>query len=319
MATLGSVEHPYRGIAGKDVEVLTGMGGGDCGYPFRIGGRYFVYATMHPQLRKLTAGICSRTRSFDEATDDIDYVASLASGKKGGLLYGTVTKISRDREGTVQVTPLGAIELTVEGEHGAKSRVKTNLVGQFRMPALPSGKYKVSVLAPEELWPSPREQEVLLKDGGCAMVDVTCELNGRISGKVMDSQGLPAPKVEVQIVRRSETKNGIPSPIERAETDVTGGYDVKRLPPGEYLIGLRFDGLTSQDRAFPRIYHPGVKDPSQATIINLEEGENVTDYDLHLPPLPSERLVDKPQTPTQNTVCATGSHFYGVPNPVPVR
>jgi hypothetical protein len=39
-----AVEHSYRGSTGKYTEVLTGFGGSDCGYAFRQGEQYVVYA-----------------------------------------------------------------------------------------------------------------------------------------------------------------------------------------------------------------------------------------------------------------------------------
>jgi hypothetical protein len=56
-----SVSESFRGpaVAGQDVQIYTGNGGGDCGYRFQIGTSYLVYA--HPEGDKLTTSICSRT------------------------------------------------------------------------------------------------------------------------------------------------------------------------------------------------------------------------------------------------------------------
>ena len=47
----------HRGDIGETAELMTGAGGGDCGYTFKRGGRYLVYANFY--AGKLTAGICS--------------------------------------------------------------------------------------------------------------------------------------------------------------------------------------------------------------------------------------------------------------------
>src|SRR5215211_7937168 len=39
-----SVEQAYLGVAGAEIEIFTGRGGGDCGYRFQPGTRYIVYA-----------------------------------------------------------------------------------------------------------------------------------------------------------------------------------------------------------------------------------------------------------------------------------
>src|SRR5262245_29851072 len=39
-----SIERAFKGIAGDEVEIVTGMGDSDCGYHFKDGERYVVYA-----------------------------------------------------------------------------------------------------------------------------------------------------------------------------------------------------------------------------------------------------------------------------------
>src|SRR5882672_73494 len=53
----------------KEIEIVTGMGGGDCGYRFQFGVGYVVYAYKNSEGR-LETGICSRTRALTEAAAD---------------------------------------------------------------------------------------------------------------------------------------------------------------------------------------------------------------------------------------------------------
>lgn len=54
--------------AGERVDLVTGTGGGDCGFPFEEGETYLVYASS-TERGPLTAGICTRTRPF-KGTDE---------------------------------------------------------------------------------------------------------------------------------------------------------------------------------------------------------------------------------------------------------
>lgn len=54
----------------RRVELVTGSGGGDCGYDFQEGERYLVYAHEGSD-GTLTTGICSRTANLENATDDL--------------------------------------------------------------------------------------------------------------------------------------------------------------------------------------------------------------------------------------------------------
>ena len=62
------VERSWKGVTGPSVIILTGAGGGDCGWPFELGGRYLVYAHDSEGLR---TNICTRTASIGEAGGDL--------------------------------------------------------------------------------------------------------------------------------------------------------------------------------------------------------------------------------------------------------
>ena len=54
----------------RRVELVTGSGGGDCGYGFEEDGRYLVYAGQRGD-GVLTTGICTRTAKLESAGDDV--------------------------------------------------------------------------------------------------------------------------------------------------------------------------------------------------------------------------------------------------------
>lgn len=74
-ATLRLVR-PYKGRLPARFTVLTGHGGGDCGFDFQPGVRYLVYA--EGGSGGLTTGICSRTRTAAEAREDLAALARRA-------------------------------------------------------------------------------------------------------------------------------------------------------------------------------------------------------------------------------------------------
>src|SRR5713101_1070561 len=60
-----------------EIEIVTGLGGGDCGYAFQTGEDYVVYAYKNADGR-LQTGICSRTRPLRQAAEDISYFQAMA-------------------------------------------------------------------------------------------------------------------------------------------------------------------------------------------------------------------------------------------------
>lgn len=64
------VDRTWKGVESETVVVLTGWGGGDCGFPFERGESYLVYANGRPG-ELLGTGICGRTAELSRAAADL--------------------------------------------------------------------------------------------------------------------------------------------------------------------------------------------------------------------------------------------------------
>lgn len=62
------VQRIYKGPTTHRISVKTGLGGGDCGYPFEIGKSYLVYAGGDVRLE---TNICTRTTPLALAAADL--------------------------------------------------------------------------------------------------------------------------------------------------------------------------------------------------------------------------------------------------------
>lgn len=79
-----TVERAWKGASDSaTVTILTGRGGGDCGYLFMMGERYLVYASP-TSVGLPSTTICQRTRAVSEAQLDIQALDSSASMKDAG-------------------------------------------------------------------------------------------------------------------------------------------------------------------------------------------------------------------------------------------
>jgi hypothetical protein len=64
------VDRAWKGVESRRVVVITGMGGGDCGFPFQRGKSYLVYAHGTGD-GLLSTGICGRTAPLGYADADL--------------------------------------------------------------------------------------------------------------------------------------------------------------------------------------------------------------------------------------------------------
>lgn len=281
-----SVEQSFLGIQSTEVEVSTGLGGGDCGYGFKLGSRYVVYAYQSSKANRLTTSICSRTKPFDDATEDVEFLRTLGSRNPGVTIAGEV-KLGRQNvakgDSTV-VGPLANIGLVIEGE-GERREIQTDDEGRYTLTGLSPGKFKITLLLPDELFTHRPEQEITVANRGCAVVNYSVVDNGRLSGRVLDPEGQPAAGVLLAVVEAGDV-----DPIKHynrlERADDQGHYSFSALPPGHFLLALnlnRFPQPNDPTNAYPRTYYPGVMDPSKAEVIILGAGEKVRMSDLLLP------------------------------------
>lgn len=71
------VLQPFKGINSTYVKIDTGMGGGDCGFYFLKDQKYLVYA--YRKDNALKTGICTRTKHFDNAQNEIKVLSQQSS------------------------------------------------------------------------------------------------------------------------------------------------------------------------------------------------------------------------------------------------
>ena len=289
-----SLEQSFRGVDGQTVEILTGMGGGDCGYDFKQGERYFVYAYRNPGDGKLGAGICSRTMPLSKAGADLEYARAVARGKTGGIIFGIVLRYARDtyldygRHKGIEGVPVN-----IEGNN-RRLKLLTDNEGRFQLDGLPGGRYKVWTELPADLR-KLSAQEVVVTDDRCAAAEFETMSLGVIKGRLVNSEGEPASKVRVKLIP-ADTGGNEEKWSDREISSYTndrGGYSFDRIPPGEYLIVVNYEGQPSEyDPPFPRAYLPGTSDLTQARVFNISEGQEIEAPDFRLPPRLVERTIE---------------------------
>jgi hypothetical protein len=304
------VEETFHGLQGTSAQVITGMGGGDCGVRFKRGERYLVYTYTNPQDNKLYTNICMRTRALSQASEDLQYLRGLPSAAPGARIYGearrywTGVNVGREPES------MAGIKVSIDGTE-KQVEAMTDLKGRFSASGLTAGLYKVRISLPQGLMSDAPEQEVKVADRGCAMVNFGVVSNGRLSGRVLDFNGHPMPNAEIALCHPEEKMYRCR--LYTAYSDKDGLYEFKAIPSGRYALGVWFDGLDIQNRPFQQVYHPGVENIDQATVVTIDDGEKVEMSDLVLPlPRAEYRVEGAVEWPDGRPVPNAGIEYLSV-------
>lgn len=255
----------------QEIEILTGLGGGDCGYPFQTGADYVVYAYKNSDGH-LETGICSRTRPLAQAGEDLAYFHSMASASSTGTL-----RVQTGFPGRPGIRGAGIIA----EQGGSRYRSLTNDAGDAVFADLPAGNYRIHAESDGDL---PDDPGVQLGSKGCAALTLFRAL--RLVGRVTTRSGEPAVRIEVQFRSVQDSQGG------GVMTDQDGRYEIRILRPGQYYLGVSLNHTPSRDTPYRRWLYPGTDDPALATAIDFSGKPETRTFDFTLPDQQSRRTID---------------------------
>jgi hypothetical protein len=271
-----NVDQAFLGASAGPLQVVTGMGGGDCGYRFKPGVKYLVYANKNEGSSRLTTGICSRTRPFSEAKEDLQYFTTIGPSDTGGRVYGRINEWRRDPAEArgVDYGPVEGLTVSVRGKTFGRD-VTTNADGRFEVRNLPVGKFTLTVVTPFGFEPNPFEREIEITDPrACSLVDLTIQPLARASGVVVDGSGRPLAGVSVEAVAAELAGFNPPSYHNPVTTNENGVFEFSTLPPGAYVFGVSLSKAPyTRDSSERAVFLPGTRVASQATVIELKAGD----------------------------------------------
>lgn len=289
-----TVEEAFKGVEGTGILVELDH----CGYRFNEGERYLVYARRNPNNNGLEVRAGNtRTRPFAEAAEDLAYIRGLASAEPGSRVFGKVVQQSLNlKENRFDIQSLKNIKITLEGNN-QRQEVVTDSDGRYQIKGLPAGSYRVRAEIPAGF----RYDEPTIKVNGreCVPLDIAGISKAEIAGRVVDVNGKPLDSVPVTLVPADVPVEQILSEGTYSEgkkknfwimtwSDKEGRYRFTQLAAGRYLLIVnRTENETvlgtNLSRSLPRLFYPGVSDPSGATVIVVGKDEEPRDYEFRLP------------------------------------
>lgn len=272
-----TVDQSAEREAGSAVTVEIAPGA-TCAARFRQGREYMVYAARTADGAGAMFVDCSRTRELDDAAADLSYARSVADGSAPvGAINGRVLIVPRDLAGRVSGPAVPASDIAVRiATSGGEERTVTNVAGDFSSAARGAGSYVMSLEVPATFSTETSRARIDLRDPrACGDVEFQLAYDGRLSGRVLDASGRPLTGLTVEVATIDLVQRRL------AVTDREGRYEVRRMPPGRFVIGVT-SGTARTGKA-PRTFLPGVPQPSAASRLTVGAGERATAPDFRLP------------------------------------
>jgi hypothetical protein len=254
-----SVVENFNGTeSGAEVTVYTGMGGGDCGYPFVPGVSYLVYAGEQNGDRRLHAGICSETAPAVRVGGVLPELRAWRDHRRPDDLFGVVIQAPRGSGfgDLVESKPMASVTVRALGTNGQSSATRTDAMGAFAFRSLPLGTYKIRTDLPAgfALLSSKASADVREEGSGCEL-EQAAKPDGRIDGTVVDAAGKPMrgfitiQPSDPREAAEARRHGGLPS----YDVQPNGRFVLPLLPPGAYR--LAFHPTTARGVDFGTTYY----------------------------------------------------------------
>jgi hypothetical protein len=164
-----SVPETLVGPVRQFVHIRTS--GSSCGYAFRLGDQYLVYAAGSEQSGFGT-GACSRTGRLSQSQTDLVLLRELKSGRVRPRIFGRVMGLlipPRPDRTSVDEQSFAIPNVVVSAEgHGRRAQAVTDAGGWFEILGLKPGRYTVRAHAPRPAQPVEPRYVTLDKCGADA-------------------------------------------------------------------------------------------------------------------------------------------------------
>jgi len=242
-----TVEESFRGssVPGAGIVVDTGLGGGDCGYPFVPGTRYLVYASLTGG--RLYAGICSETKPAVMAAGILPQLRAMRDHQRPDDIFGTIGMAPKGNgwDSLPDTQPLAAVPVRAIAGRGVTFTTQTDGSGAYAFPSLPAGTYTIAPDLPGGFaqMRTPLTADVRTAGAACR-IDQFARPDGQITGTVVDATGKPISGfVTIQPADPDEAaaaqrRGGLPGYGVHAD----GKFSLPQIPPGRYRL----------------LFHPGI-------------------------------------------------------------
>lgn len=172
--------------------------------------------------------------------------------------------------------------------------------GNYRLQVEP-GAYSVTVERDGYVAAPQSETRTIRVQADQTTADVDLELirTAAISGRIVDPDGEPMPRANVQL-RSVRAKRG--GPFHGAVTDDRGAYRIFQIPPGKYHLSADYQPSFQQreiklqtsdgkaEESYTNTYFPGTPYLAQAVAIDVLAGADLAGVDLQLQRLRAVRI-----------------------------
>jgi len=315
------VDEAFRGTEkGAKVTIFSSTGGGDCGYWFKRGETYVVFASkegspsdsgvssltyggsvqkLKPNAERLWTTICAGTREIKAADEALNYLRNLPKAGAGGMILGRIDESIKDYSNeNLTGKPMVDAKIKIQQIDGEKKVYygTSNQNGYFEVK-VPIGRYLVlpelsDFLTFSTSYEDEDENKILeIKDQKCGTKIFWVTNNSEIKGKVVDANGKIFTDGSIDLIPFGKNRGDDGFDYKFAIIEDDGTFSFKGVPLGKYQISLNYTDNPDDDSPYPTYFYPNTNNRSQAKVFEIGYGTKFNEIVFQMPPKLVKRKI----------------------------
>ncbi|MBS1854955.1 MAG: carboxypeptidase regulatory-like domain-containing protein [Acidobacteria bacterium] len=287
------IDHAYKGLTDASVVLFDD---GMCDGPtLQVGEQYLMY-TRRVGSGDIPSRGCTRSTHVKYADEDLKFLNGLPDARPVSSIFGRVVVRTDDYRGNDQ--PLAGAQVEISGTAGTYNTM-TDGDGRYWFENLQPETYRVAAASNgfRMMLFGMQKPSAKVEPRGCAAVNMIMRRtwHGRIAGRVVRSNGEPAPAgIDLTLIQLEKREGKEQSNFlfgSGASTNDQGEYSFDEVAPGRYKVVMNMYRFPTGNFPYPTIYWPGSRNEAAAIAIEVTDAAVAQLYDFSLPPEPKSVRV----------------------------
>lgn len=275
-----------------------------CPYRMEKGESHLIFAGIDDS-GELYTGLCSGSRMVDSGGVVLKELREMKDSGVLGVadLRGMVLEAAKPP--LTGQKPEGVSFVSIVPENGGDPiTAELDSEGAFFVDGVTPGRYLITPMLPagyiyRDWTPQNLSKEddddrsIEVKDHGCTVAKFEVRVNGRISGRLVDSTGIPLANIYGIDLMKLDAPEDDESTV-TVETGPNGEFLFEGLRPGRYVLGVNLDDfITEESHTFtlPKFFFPGSRTLDGAVVVELGKSAEIRDIVVQALPRLRKRVV----------------------------
>ncbi len=304
------VERSFKGTS----EPLVKVGyifGTSCSWieKFNKGERWLIYGYRNEAGEMLTIPFCTGSyRIGDDENAEITYFNNLLQGKTKETIIGKL--VGEDISNNTRITIKGNDKTyTAQTDDNGDYKVEVAGAGNYRVrAAIPfsviESSFGFNGYSPLDIISATEketivEYDIQVEKGLCGYRQINFQkfdlkATASIGGKVVGDDGKPIKNLTLRLAKAVLSERDALNRNLYDTTDENGAFEFPELREGRYIIVINPNDFPYYDMPYLKTFYPGVRNYSDAQIIEIEQEQKISDIIFQMPKeLPQREIQGK--------------------------